>query len=106
MQNELHSDTAGVKGQNGTSCPLCGSQAVYKYGRTNNRQRYICIMCNRQFIPGRQRRRPSTRPDCPACGGTTHLFKRKKDGYVVFRCCRYPECRTYVKAKAEEGEGA
>ena len=104
MQNKLHSGQPGVEGEGKTSCPSCGSQAVYKYGRTKSRQRYICMMCNRQFIPGRQRRGPSTRPDCPVCGGSTHLFKRKKDGYAVFRCCRYPDCRTYVKARIEESD--
>lgn len=102
MQQELHDGQNGEEGQNTISCPSCGSRAIYKYGWTRNRQRYICMMCNRQFIPGSERHSPSIRPDCPACGGITHLFKRRKDGNAVFRCSRYPDCRTYVKAKIEE----
>lgn len=78
-------------------CPECRSPAVYRYGKSRSRQRYLCVMCGRQFIPGRLRHHPRTRPDCPRCGAKMHLFKRKGEDCSVFRCSRYPDCRTYVR---------
>jgi len=78
-------------------CPECHSAALYRYGRSLSRQRYLCVMCGHQFIPGRVRYHPETRPECPRCGAKTHVFKRRGESYSVFRCCRYPNCRTYVR---------
>lgn len=79
-------------------CPRCQSKALYRNGKTYyHQQRYLCLMCGRQFVPGRQRDYGGTRPKCPSCGAKTHLFKKKEGKERVFRCCRYPLCRTYVK---------
>ena len=79
-------------------CPECRSRAVYRYGKTlRHLQRYKCLMCERQFVPGHERIHPRVRPECPRCGAKTHVFKRKGEGYSVFRCSRYPICRTYVR---------
>ena len=85
--------------ENPVECPRCRSKAVYRNGKTYyHLQRYLCLMCGRQFVPGHQREYPKTRPDCPSCGARMHVFKKGRDGLTVFRCSRYPECRTYVKA--------
>ena len=84
-------------------CPECGSRAIYKYGKTYyHLQRYKCLMCDRQFVPGHERIFPGVRPECPACGSRTHVFKKKGDTYSVFRCSRYPVCRTYVRVTGDE----
>jgi len=81
-------------------CPKCRSRAVYRNGKTYYHiQRYLCLMCGRQFVPGRRRDYGGPRPQCPVCGAKTHVFKRKEGKGTVFRCSRYPLCRTYVKAK-------
>ena len=37
-------------------CPRCGSEAYNSYGHTKNgKQRYICLVCNRQFVNGGKR---------------------------------------------------
>jgi len=90
-------------GAGDVECPECRSKAVYRYGKTYyHLQRYQCLMCGRQFVPGHERGHPGTRPECPQCGARTHVFKRRGDGCMVFRCCRYPACRTYVRV-AEDG---
>lgn len=92
-------DTAADDPQNKVECPNCLSRAVYRNGKTYyHLQRYICLICGRQFVPGHHRDFPKNRPICPTCGAQMHLFKRTKDGYATFRCSGYPECRTYVKA--------
>jgi DNA-directed RNA polymerase subunit RPC12/RpoP len=79
-------------------CPRCQSRAVYKNGKTYyHLQRYLCLICGRQFVPGHHREYPGTRPLCPACGAKTHVFKRKEGADTVFRCSGYPLCRTYVR---------
>ena len=77
-------------------CPECGSYAVYRYGRSHTaRQRYICLMCRRQFSPGFERASPKERPLCPKCGKPMHVYKKDRER-TVFRCSRYPGCRSYV----------
>lgn len=86
-------------------CPECGSFAVYRYGRSHTaKQRYICLMCKRQFIPGFERAYPKNRPFCPKCGQPMHLYKRSAM-LTVFRCSGYPGCRSYVK-RDPDGETA
>ena len=79
-------------------CPRCQSRALYRNGKTYyHQQRYLCLMCGRQFVPGRHKDYRGARPQCPACGAKTHVFKKKQGEERVFRCSRYPQCRTYVK---------
>jgi transposase-like protein len=77
-------------------CPACNSPALYRYGHAHGAQRYICLMCSRQFVPGRERIFPKSRPLCPHCGRSMYLF-RSKERHDTFRCARYPECRTYLR---------
>ena len=88
-----------VDGSDGIiECPRCRSRAVYRNGKTYyHLQRYLCLICGRQFVPGHQRDYQGARPQCPSCGAKTHVFKRKEGKEAVFRCSRYPLCRTYVK---------
>lgn len=86
-------------------CPNCGSRAVYRNGRTYyHLQRYICLMCGRQFVPGHHRDFPRSRPECPTCGAGMHVFKKTNDGHATYRCSRYPECRTYLRAPCRTSE--
>jgi ssDNA-binding Zn-finger/Zn-ribbon topoisomerase 1 len=82
-------------------CPECRSDALYKYGKTKNgKERYLCLICNRQFTTPGTRKRNMSRPLCPQCGGLMHLYKREAAD-IRLRCARYPECRTYLKVKKE-----
>ncbi|MGO9379275.1 MAG: IS1 family transposase [Dissulfurispiraceae bacterium] len=82
-------------------CPKCNSQALYKYGKTKSRkQRFICLICGRQFTPDASRKEVKNKPFCTKCGGHMHLYKRIGD-LLRFRCAQYPLCRTYTKKMAE-----
>jgi DNA-directed RNA polymerase subunit RPC12/RpoP len=77
-------------------CPKCASPALYRFGHVRSGlQRYVCLICGRQFIPGHERRAPRVRPACPECASDMHVFKKLESG-TVFRCSRYPECRGYL----------
>ena len=79
-------------------CPRCHSEAVNKYGRiSSGKQRYICLVCGRQFITSPQKKQFNNRPDCPGCGRPMHSYMKGPD-YVRFRCSNYPRCRTFVKS--------
>ncbi len=84
-------------------CPECGSYAVYRYGRSHNtdKQRYICLLCERQFIPGFERVYPNPRPVCPTCGRPMYLYKKIRER-TMFRCSDYPNCRTYLAVREEQ----
>jgi transposase-like protein len=87
----------------GIKCPVCCSEAVYRYGRAKNgNQRIKCIACGRQFIPGHERHELNNRPTCPKCGSAMHLYMHTKE-MVRFRCSDYPACRSYQKVPIEEG---
>lgn len=83
----------------GLQCPRCHSDALYSYGRIKSgKQRYLCLLCNRQFVPGAERREIRNRPECPLCGSKTHVYMR--NGTTIrFRCANYPECKGYIKQK-------
>jgi transposase-like protein len=85
-------------------CPRCNSDALYKYGRTGNcKQRYICQVCNRQFVLEKSRMEVKTRPTCPSCSKPMHLYMR--NGLVTrFRCSDYPKCRTYLKLTSDSNK--
>ena len=76
-------------------CPACGSEAVYRYGRVSTgRQRYLCIVCNRQFLPHNPRKQVPNRPMCPDCNRPMHVYRREANG-IRFRCANYPRCRQF-----------
>jgi transposase-like protein len=78
-------------------CPVCASEAVYKYGHVKNgKQRLRCVLCGRQFVPGFARNTLRNRPACPRCGLKMHLYMRDKDA-LRFRCADYPDCKSYIK---------
>jgi transposase-like protein len=88
------------------SCPDCNKDALYKYGKTRNgKQRFLCLMCGRQFSPGTTKTEVKGKPECPKCGKQMHLYKIEGD-IVRFRCSNYPECKTFKKYRIqEEGNG-
>jgi transposase-like protein len=78
-------------------CPVCNSEAVYKYGHIRTgKQRLKCLMCGRQFILGVTRHELKSRPTCPQCGLKMHLYMHGERA-LRFRCSDYPECKTYQK---------
>lgn len=82
-------------------CPRCGSEAYNNYGHTKNgKQRYICLMCNRQFIYSETSVQAIQRPICKVCGRDMHVYMRGS-GTIRFRCSGYPECREYAKEAKE-----
>jgi ssDNA-binding Zn-finger/Zn-ribbon topoisomerase 1 len=79
------------------TCPKCGSDAYYKYGKTKaGKARYLCLSCNRQFVACPMRKVNEKRPPCPGCGKPMHVYMRFAN-YTRFRCMDYPECRTFLK---------
>ncbi|NTU48427.1 MAG: IS1 family transposase [Syntrophobacteraceae bacterium] len=85
-------------------CPQCQSEAVYRYGKTKNgKQRFICIVCRRQFSLDSPRSQIIAKPVCPECGNPMHVYMRDL-GVTRFRCSQYPACRTYLKMKNEPEE--
>jgi transposase-like protein len=81
-------------------CPACGSLAINRYGKSHSgKQRYICLMCERQFIPGSERLLVRQRPLCPVCGQSMYLYRTHMN-VVRFRCSLYPHCRTYLKKES------
>jgi transposase-like protein len=85
------------KGTFEIQCPFCRAEAIYKYGKTRTgKQRYLCVMCGRQFILGVKRFGMEDRPGCPVCGRSMHVYKREYN-IIRFRCSHYPECRTFTK---------
>jgi transposase-like protein len=82
-------------------CPACQSEAVYRYGLTQHgSQRYICLICGRQFTKHKKRAEVLHRPLCPVCGSRMHAYRREAS-LVRYRCSAYPACRTYLKVPAE-----
>jgi ssDNA-binding Zn-finger/Zn-ribbon topoisomerase 1 len=82
-------------------CPDCESPALYKYGKTRSgKQRFICLICGRQFTPDASRKEVKNKPLCHVCGGQMHLYKRNAAG-LIFRCSDYPLCKTYTKKPSD-----
>lgn len=81
----------------GVCCPRCGSDALYRYGRTGKgNARCICKVCGRQFSLDRAVRLPhAERPTCPVCRRSMHVYMRGPD-LVRFRCSAYPACRSFA----------
>ncbi len=85
--------------ENPVQCPNCDSDTLYRYGKSKTgKQRYLCLMCNRQFTSDAARRPAKNKPACPACGGVMHIYKREPNT-LRYRCADYPNCRTFLKVK-------
>ena len=84
-------------GQLSIPCPACGGDAVYKYGKAwTGRQRFLCLVCGKQYTNGARVSEVQGKPRCQKCRATMNVYKI--EGAVIrFRCSRYPECRTYKK---------
>ncbi len=83
-------------------CPRCDCEAIYKYGKTKTgKQRFLCIVCGRQFTLEARKRHTEERPSCPVCGKKMHLYMTK-GATVRYRCSEYPSCKTFYKVKKEE----
>lgn len=84
------------------SCPICESEAIYKYGRTRTgKQRFLCLMCNRQFSQGARKQEIYGKPICSECGKHMNLYKIEGET-IRFRCSNYPTCKTFKKFKIKE----
>lgn len=84
-----------------TKCPICDSEALYKYGKTiTGKQRFLCLLCGRQFSPGARQFEMRNRPDCPKCARPMHFYKRELL-VIRLRCSDYPICRTFLKIHTE-----
>jgi transposase-like protein len=80
-------------------CPRCSADSFNRYGKTaNGKQRYICLVCNRQFAADSRRVNGKTRPLCPICGKKMHVYVTEKDA-TRYRCSNYPECKSFVKVE-------
>ena len=94
-QPDFHPASAETKAP---VCPRCGSDALNKNGRiASGKQRYRCLVCERQFVHPTKEKLSFPRPTCPACGKAMHVYARE-NGIVRFRCAAYPACRTYAKS--------
>ena len=92
----------GVTVEGRIACPACSSLALYRFGHVSGLQRYLCLMCGRQFIPGHERILTLPRPTCATCGAGMHLFKKKSD-HTVYRCGHYPLCHNYLRLEERQG---
>ena len=78
------------------SCPRCDSTALNKYGRLRSgKQRYLCLVCKRQFAWPNNILPVNHRPDCPVCKQAMHVYMRDQDK-IRFRCKNYPACHNYL----------
>lgn len=77
-------------------CKRCQSDAIYKYGKTKTgKQRYICILCKRQFTCDSFERKHEN-PICEICGVKMYVYMRDNNKKIVrFRCSNYPKCKNY-----------
>jgi len=83
-------------------CPSCNSDALYRYGRAwTGKQRYLCLICGRQFTTGTSRTEGRNNPRCPACGKLMHVYKRE-NSVIRFRCSSYPACKTFKKLEIKD----
>ena len=68
-------------------CPKCNNNhSFYKYGKDiNGFQKYLCQVCNHQFVPGKPSRNKSNYPKCPVCGKGSFLHHDHQH-YSNYRC--------------------
>ena len=78
-------------------CPRCLAESFNRYGKTaGGKQRYICLVCSRQFVANSGALTIGDRPECPLCGKKMHVYIREED-VIRFRCSNYPECKGFEK---------
>lgn len=83
-------------------CPSCAGEICYRYGRSpTGKQKWVCVLCGRQFTEDSERVSPADRPRCPECGRPMHVYMRGK-AFVRFRCAHYPECKGFVKIPEDQ----
>ena len=90
--------------ETGSVCPVCGSDALYHYGKTRHgKPRLRCLVCGRQFAANaaEQEKKDIDRPVCSTCGHRMHVYKQE-GSTVRFRCSEYPRCKTYCKITRED----
>ncbi len=93
---------ASIKTETSVSCPLCNLEAVYRYGKTKTgKQRFLCLMCGRQFSDGSKKQEIQGKPLCHKCGKNMHLYKIEGETFR-FRCSKYPECKTFRVFRIKE----
>jgi len=84
------------------SCPVCASEAIYKYGKImTGKQRFQCLICGKQFSHSAKKQEVHGKPICPECGKKMHLYKIEGE-IIRFRCSDYPICRTFKKFRIKE----
>jgi DNA-directed RNA polymerase subunit RPC12/RpoP len=85
-------------------CPSCDSDVLYKYGQiAGGKKRFICLVCDRQFVVNSKNIHFKNKPRCPKCNKPTHAYM-KNSHLVRFRCSDYPKCKTYLKTDEVEFE--
>lgn len=86
----------------GVKCPDCDSDALYRYGKTKTgKQKFMCLICGKQFTPSAERCSVKGKPFCPSCDKPMHLYKIEGE-IIRFRCSGYPECKTFKKYRIQE----
>lgn len=87
---------------NEIKCSSCESDAIYKYGKAGTgRQRFICLMCGKQFTNGSRVSLIKGKPKCSKCEKAMNIYKI--EGEVIrFRCSGYPKCKTFKKFMIKE----
>jgi transposase-like protein len=94
--------TLQIPTKTAVSCPVCNSEAIYKYGKTKTgKQRFQCLICGRQFSHGAKKQEIQGKPICPECGNPMHLYKIEGE-IIRFRCSGYPVCKTFRKFRIKE----
>lgn len=89
--------TIQTPSENIIRCPGCDSEAIYRYGKIKTgKQRFLCLICNRQFIINPKKQKVAGKPLCPECGKSMYLYKIE-DKIIKFRCSDYPACKTFKK---------
>ena len=85
-------------------CPTCNSEVVYRYGQAwTGKQRFICVICGKQFTDGSKVSGVTGKPKCPVCGKSMHIYKIEGD-LIRFRCSGYPACKNFRKFRMIEEE--
>jgi transposase-like protein len=85
-----------------TPCPSCNSEAVYRYGKAGTgKQRFLCIICGKQFTNGSKVSEVKGKPTCQECGKPMHVYKIEGD-VIRFRCSGYPDCKHFRKFRMKE----
>jgi len=70
-------------------CPRCGSSYLHRFGHDRKGyQKYQCVKCKHQFVPGKPQRKKRPKLSCPLCGRAMYPFKYFK-GYIRYRCSGY-----------------